>query len=388
MNEALDKKAPAIVCAALLLLGCSSERDAGTGGTGSGGGGSHALGGSSGATGGGGMSYGGSSGASGAAGTLASGGTSGGSAGTVGSAGITGSGGKGTAEPGDLVVDFADIKQKMDGFGASDRNSGTLSDAQADLLFSPTAGAGLSLLRVSINPSGEDSTAYTNATKAAAYGVKIWGAPWTPPADWKDNCSRQNGGHLCASAAQNGGCQCTGSHYDDWASELAGFAAVMKSNAGVDVYAVSVQNEPDYTAGYDSCIYTNAEMTNFVNVLGPKLAALNPAPKLMISDTSGWNAVWSYYDAALADATAAGYIGVLATHQYFLDDPPGHEVPAGKPLWQTEVSSFEGYDGGIGNGLKVAHWIHNAIVHADVSAWHYWELINTSDNQGVYNGTS
>jgi glucuronoarabinoxylan endo-1,4-beta-xylanase len=308
-----------------------------------------------------------------------------GSGGTTGSGGATGGGG--TADPKDVVVNLAEVHQKMDGFGASDRNSGTLSDAQADLLFG-AQGINLSLLRVSISPSGTPSTAASNATKAAARGAKVWAAPWTPPANFKDNCSRSNGGHLCSAAGQAGGCTCTGSHYDEWATLLAGFASVLKTQAGVDLYGLSVQNEPDYTAGYDSCLFSTAEMVAFVKVLGPKLAALSPRPKLMLPETSGWSVAFDHASAVLADGAAAPYLDIIATHQYFLDNPPAHAIPAGKAFWQTEDSSFEGYDASMSNALRVAGWIHNAIVTSGVSAWHYWELVNTSDNQGVYNGTS
>ncbi len=49
----------------------------------------------------------------------------------------------------------------------------------------------------------------------------------------------------------------------------------MRSN-GVDVYGLSVQNEPDWTAPYNSMLYTDREMVDFVRTLGPRLASLSP----------------------------------------------------------------------------------------------------------------
>ena len=163
------------------------------------------------------------------------------------------------AAQGGLAVNFNDVHQRIDGFGAADVWNPALTDAQADLFFSPSAGIGLSILRVGIDPNGNDLSAYSNATKAAARGAVVWAAPWTAPAAWKDNGSTTNGGHLLPA------------DYDAWATRLTGFAGTLQQNAGVPLYGLSVQNEPDYTASYVSMLYTTQEMDNFVKVLGPKL---------------------------------------------------------------------------------------------------------------------
>jgi glucuronoarabinoxylan endo-1,4-beta-xylanase len=274
-------------------------------------------------------------------------------------------------QAGDLVVSFAELHQTMDGFGASDNYNPAFTDAQADMMFSFTSGIGMSLLRVSVSPKGSDLAPLSNAQKAFARGAKVWIAPWTPPGNWKDNGSENNGGHLMAT------------HRDDWASVLAGVVTTLASS-NVTVYAVSIQNEPDYTASYASCLYSNDEMVSFVNVLAPKLAALNPKPKLMMPETSGWANAWNYWNAASADAKAAQNVDIIATHQYFVDDPPSHPIPAGKVFWQTEDSSFDAFKGDIGNAINVTKWIHNAILHGGVSAWHYWAIWGRNkDNEGL-----
>ena len=48
------------------------------------------------------------------------------------------------------------------------------------------------------------------------------------------------------------------------------------------------------------------------------------------------------------------------------------------------MSSFEGFSTDIGNGIKVAKWIHDALVNGSASAWHYWWLIGLNDsNEGL-----
>jgi glucuronoarabinoxylan endo-1,4-beta-xylanase len=273
------------------------------------------------------------------------------------------------AAQGGLIVNFNDVHQRIDGFGAADRWHPALTDAQAELFFSPSAGIGLSILRVSIDVNGNDTAPYSNATKAAARGAVVWGAPWTAPGAWKDNGNTSNGGALLPA------------DYGVWATRLAAFAGKLQQNAGVPLYGLSVQNEPDWTAPYDSMLYTNQQMVDFVKVLGPKLAALNPRPKLIMPEVAGWSNAWGFSSAVMGDGTAAAYLDIVAAHQYGGVSAP--ETTA-KPIWETEQSSFEGFDPSIGNGLMVAQWIHDAITIGNVSAWHYWWLIGqNSDDEGL-----
>ena len=275
-----------------------------------------------------------------------------------------------TAQSG-LVVNFNDVRQRIDGFGAADPWVPALSDAQADLFFSQSAGIGLSMLRVGIDTNGGTLSAYSNATKAAARGAIVWAYPFSAPGAWKDNGTSNNGGHLLPQ------------YYDAWATRLAGFAAKLQQNAGVPLYGLSVQNEPDWTATWDTMLYTNQEMANFVKVLGPKVAALNPRPKLMLPEVGGWYLAAGYTNAVLSDSVAAPYLDIVTAHQY-----GGVAAPAttGKPIWQTEMSSFEAADNSINNGLTVARWIHDAITIGNASAWHYWWLNHPeNDNQSLLN---
>jgi glucuronoarabinoxylan endo-1,4-beta-xylanase len=264
----------------------------------------------------------------------------------------------------DFIVDKATPLVTVKGFGACDRNYGqngaVMTSAQADLFFDVNLGIGLSLLRISIEPDGTPTSSLTDVSLAAARGAQVWAAPWSPLAAWKDNGSTTNGGHLLLA------------HYDDWATVLANFVGVVKSGTGVDLYAVSVQNEPDFSAPYDSCIYTSTEMTNFIKVLAPKLQALSPAPLLLCPEPSQWSLLDGYVSVIAGDSTALADVGVFATHDYGYD--PVVVNVHGKPLWETEVSSFDAATRSMSNALTVAGWIHNAFVVGNVAAWHYWRL--------------
>ncbi|MEQ1909377.1 MAG: FG-GAP-like repeat-containing protein [Vicinamibacterales bacterium] len=278
----------------------------------------------------------------------------------------------------DVSMNFGDVRQTIDGFGASDAWADSagpaFTDAESDLFFSAQNGIGLSYLRLSIEANGSDSAAISNAQKAAARGARVWAAPWSAPASWKDNGDVSNGGHLCAAAGQG---LCTASRYDDWATRLAGFVSMMKSN-GVDLYGLSVQNEPDWTAPYGSMLYTDREMVDFVKTLGPRLASMSPRPKLMVGEFANWGNIWSLANAIEADPVASSYTNLYGAHQYFGTSSfqSGHS----KPLWQTEMSGFDSFDPGIDNAINVAGWINDALTNGNANAWHYWWLRGLNEN--------
>jgi glucuronoarabinoxylan endo-1,4-beta-xylanase len=273
----------------------------------------------------------------------------------------------------------------MDGFGAASLWIDPLSDAHADLFFSTSAGIGLSILRLGIMPdgtianSGADSDVpdWVTVQKAVARNpaLRIWAAPWSPPEAYKTS-GKTNLGSLKPAAQIS------------WAGVLAGFVATAKAN-GVSVSGISAQNEPDFDSHgkYDMCTYDGPQLASFVEVLGPMLAALDPPVELIAPECSHWENLWGgkdYAGALMAHPAAWNYVSILATHQYGVPDPPKHSLPAGKRLWETESSDQGRFDPGIDNAVTMASWIHNAIVHGRVSAWHYWWLISqNADNEGL-----
>ena len=98
----------------------------------------------------------------------------------------------------DVTMNWSDTKQTMDGFGASSAFFGqSLTNDQADQLFDPKKGIGLSLLRTMIGVPADTMTdgtepttgavptptapELTTAQQAAVRGCQVWAAAWTPP---------------------------------------------------------------------------------------------------------------------------------------------------------------------------------------------------------------
>jgi glucuronoarabinoxylan endo-1,4-beta-xylanase len=277
--------------------------------------------------------------------------------------------------PVDVVV--TDTLQAIDGFGASSAwTAGNMTDARADELFSPTVGIGLSLLRIRIAPDGTTAELAT-AQKAAARGTRVWATPWSPPADWKDATSPQNGGGALLPADAPA-----------WAARLASFAQSM-STAGVPLLFLSSQNEPDYQpTGYESCGYSAGDLVGFVrDLLGPALAAVGVP--VMAPETANWTDFDGFAAAFAGDNSAMQYLGPFATHDYGGTPHTVASVMAtARPVWMTEVSDpNKTLDTGMGSGLVIAKMIHDSLVSGQVSAWHYWWINPSSptkpDNSGL-----
>lgn len=95
--------------------------------------------------------------------------------------------------------------------------------------------------------------------EAAGTDVPILLSPWSPPAYMKDNGSRLQGGRLLDDMRIH------------WAKYMARYALEYR-NRGYNVWAVTIQNEPNAVQTWDSCLYTATEERDFLlEFLKPEL---------------------------------------------------------------------------------------------------------------------
>jgi glucuronoarabinoxylan endo-1,4-beta-xylanase len=270
-------------------------------------------------------------------------------------------------------VDWNDTHQHIDGFGASSAWNGSWTAAQADLFFSTNVGAGLSLLRTRIAPGG--TTVEGSIMKLARdRGAKVWSTPWTPTTNFKTTNSLNDGFFVGTPA-----------NYQAYAAQLAGYVVSIKQTYQVSLYALSIQNEPDsVSVGYESCGWTPQEFHDFVPYLHNALVASNVAStRILLAEDEHWQT--NYDQLALTDPAVAQYVGIMGGHNYDGGNGPSSLVinNYGKPLWETEVSTFDTYDPSIANGMYWAGRIHRFLTEAQVNAWHFWWLIGQADNEGL-----
>lgn len=256
------------------------------------------------------------------------------------------------------TIDVAQLKQVIDGFGASTAWHGAISDIEADAAFSNTTNSqlGLSIIRVRISPNPTDWAGWgnekSNATKAKARGAMVLATPWSPPASMKTNNNVIGGELLPAS-------------YIAYAAQLKSFCTYL---ANVDV--VSIQNEPNITVGYESCTWSAAQLLEFCKTNAPLIGTPVMAPE-------AYNFDYKYSDPILNDPIACANISYVGGHIYG-SSTRSYPLAAtkGKKLWMTEY-----YIGGdsIGTGLIMAKDILDCM-YGNMNAYVWWYLRVASCN--------
>ena len=313
------------------------------------------------------------------------------------------------------TVDWNNVHQRIDGFGASSAWNGTWTTAEANLLFSTNNniaynggtfnGVGLSLLRNHIvfgtNTAATTvlSTGELNIMQlASARGAKVWSAPWTPAAGFKSTNDIYDTNTANANGVNGGSYLGSGNNATNlaYASQLANYVSSMKSQ-GVTLYALSVQNEPDADVNtYEACQWTGSQIHDFVPNLSAALAAQGVgSTKIIVPESEDWSGDTGLYTPTLNDPNTASLVSIVANHDYVEDNGVGDQsVPAalnvnGKALWETEVALLSGSDSSIANGVYYAQRIYEFMTQANANAYHYWWLKSlAADNEGLLDASA
>jgi len=134
--------------------------------------------------------------------------------------------------------------------------------------------------------------------------LKILVSPWSPPAWMKTNGDMCHGGKL------------KDEYKKTWARFFCKFIKAYKEE-GIDIWAVTVQNEPMATQVWESCIYTAEEERDFVkNYLGPTLEEEGLSHiKILIWDHNK-DIIYDRVKTILSDKEAAKYVWGVAFHWY------------------------------------------------------------------------
>jgi len=218
---------------------------------------------------------------------------------------------------------------------------------------------------------------------------------WSPPIWMKHNNHRGNGSDLVerrtsappyTKQPNSHTNQLRVDLYEEFAEYCVAYIRVLKQHTGIDLYAISLQNEPRFSQFYASAVYSPEALRDLITVVGKRFAAENISTKIfMPEDVQNIDTVVTYINAVLNDPEAEQYTDILATHNYRGDGVlPAEEVPShwrrtadlantkGKEVWMTETSGFdtESFEGAMALALSM----YNALHYGDISAWVYWQM--------------
>nr|AAL16415.1 endo-xylanase [Dickeya chrysanthemi] len=250
--------------------------------------------------------------------------------------------------------------QVIQGFGGMN-GAGWINDLtteQINTAFGNDTGQiGLSIMRMRIDPdSNKWNIQVSSARQASSLGVKLMATPWTPPAYMKSNKSLTNGGHLLSE------------HYSGYTSHLLDFSKFMQTN-GAPLYAISIQNEPDWKPDYESCEWSGDDFKNYLKSQGSKFGSL----KVIVGESLNFN--HNLTDPTLNDSEASKYVSIVGGHLYGTT-PKSYPLAqnAGKQVWMTEhlVDSKQSANNW-SSALDVASEL-NASMAANYNAYVWWYI--------------
>ena len=279
----------------------------------------------------------------------------------------------------DIMVTVSDTRcQTVTGFGAASC-FGAMEPYAYDtkpvkLLYGDESEIGLNIMRMEISPNfegdvnnGWDTPYDWNGSLPSALIVKerggiVFGTPWSPPGAYKTNGTPQGGkvNDKDDNDPQNQRGKLRKDRYGDFFLWLNMFLKWMHDN-GVDVDAVSIQNEPDWWVNYSGCLYEPEEQLDLVKNYAHLLdRETYKGVRLISAEPLGFDP--QYSNKLLRDETARNQIDIIAGHIYghppFGDKPPHapYNIPDnmhkaaklaqkyGKELWMTEHSVTESVD--------------------------------------------
>lgn len=220
---------------------------------------------------------------------------------------------------------------------------------------------------------------YNAAKNSLGHPIKLLSTSWGPPAYLKSNNDRNNGGTL--KYAVNGGT--VKFDYSGFANWWNGALDEYKNN-GIYPDYISLQNEPDFKAIYESCLLSPAEKINSTDTIAGYNKALEAIynmvqqrqekPKILGPETIGigYNTVQNYIN-----VLNTSYLYGIAHHLY-------HGVDKNNPWISTEFGDVGNLHKELphfqtefcgGDWFSLAGLIYKSMNDENAVAYFYWDLI-------------
>jgi len=208
---------------------------------------------------------------------------------------------------------------------------------------------------------------------------------WSPPAWMKK-------GRTQAAITGSGENFVEERYYEEYAEYLAAIVQVVKEQTGIDLYAISVQNEPQFNEPYASALLSADKMAQVLAVVARRFETEGIQTKLFMPEALPQQKGIDEYIAELDRIPEASQgTDIIAIHNY---DSDGINVGgagaqewaemyawanAARPrrMWMTETS---GHPNTWSGATLLFGNIYNALEYGKASAWLWWTLAETSGN--------
>jgi len=197
--------------------------------------------------------------------------------------------------------------------------------------------------------------------------LKLFASPWSPPAWMKTNGMMNNGGKLKPEYRQA------------WADYYVRYIQEY-GQEGIPIWGLTVQNEPEATQTWDSCIYSGEEERDFVrDYLGPTLHDAGLGKVKVIVWDHNRDRLFERAKVVFDDPKAAHYVWGVGFHWYCGDHFDNvqltHDAYPDKHLIFTEGCQEGGpHLGSWDTGERYAHSIINDL-NRWTEAWVDWNMV-------------
>jgi O-glycosyl hydrolase len=295
------------------------------------------------------------------------------------------------------------------GFGAQDVYWSNGPFTSAEFVNSLIDDLGLTILRDNLPPDFEDVNddndpsatdlskfrynslsnhfQYLKDMKAAGLKrliVSVWSAPaWMKTNNSINGIKADAPEYSANPTSQNN--QLRTDMYEEFAERCVAYLKIIKQETGIDVYALSLQNEPRFTEPYESCVFNGDALRDLIKVTGRRLRKEGLETKIFLPEDIGYlDGVSSMVQPTLNDDSARAYARIVAVHGYAFDGITANSPDAqtwqtmyswgneyNMPLWMTETSGFANTMKG---AVDLAKAMYTAMTFGNVSAWLHWQL--------------
>lgn len=230
---------------------------------------------------------------------------------------------------------------------------------------------------------------------------------WTPPSSMKCTVNSVQAGQKPCTANPDGlknGGTLDPSKYGDFAQWL--IQGVKNyADAGVDLYALSPQNEPYFVESYNSCVYdiTPSKLNSYsrmISAVAPVVKQAYPNVKIFGTENMLGLEGQQWFYSAYMDAPAWDHFDVLAYHgyqdgvaptgssqlaQYWTYVRTNWGEPHNKASWMTETSGYVDTWGSTNGARTLGYAIYSALFFGHASAWIWWQGSELGAAPGQYN---
>ncbi len=243
----------------------------------------------------------------------------------------------------------------------------------------------------------ELSSTYRNVRKLATAAerqdepLRFITTSWSPPA-WMKVIGAVPCGHAAAPNCRTDECRLKPDMEAHLADYFVRYIRLLKDSAGIDAYALSIQNEPAFREPYASCVFCPGGYRALLKAVGARFRAEGMSTRFYGAEhvSHSFN---TFERAVRVDAEALSYMHAWAVHGYYSDGITadtgvyGGSTPTDKPLWMSETSGYGATFHDWPKALVLANTMLSYLRDAKITLWTWWTLMhNTNESIDVYDG--